>query len=97
MNVECTHGGTSRLGKVKTEQIKRVAKELITRFPSEFSSDFKKNKRAVDTLTEGTTVKVRNKIAGYITHVFSGTQTESSNESEVNEAKPRSDKETQSK
>ncbi len=76
------------MGKVKTEQIKRVAKELIRRFPSEFSGDFENNKRAVDTLIEGSTVKVRNKIAGYITHVFSGTQTGSSNEGAEKDTKP---------
>lgn len=58
------------MGKVKTEQIKRLAKELIKRFPKKFSNNFDENKRAVDTLTQGTTVKVRNQIAGYITRAF---------------------------
>jgi small subunit ribosomal protein S17e len=68
------------LGKVKTEQTKRIAKELIARFPAKFSSNFDDNKRAVAALTQGTTTKVRNQIAGYITHAFSITQTETSNE-----------------
>ena len=55
------------MGKVKTEQIKRVANELITRFPEKFSNNFEENKHAVDALTKGTTTKVRNQIAGYIT------------------------------
>lgn len=55
------------MGKVKTEQIKRLANELITRFPEKFSNNFEENKRAVDELTQGTTTKVRNQIAGYIT------------------------------
>jgi len=59
------------LGKVKTEQIKRVANELIERFPREFSSNFDENKHAVDALTQGTTTKVRNQIAGYITRAIS--------------------------
>jgi small subunit ribosomal protein S17e len=62
------------LGKVKTEQIKRVAKELIARFPDKFSTNFDDNKHAVDALTKGATTKVRNQIAGYITHTFSLTQ-----------------------
>jgi small subunit ribosomal protein S17e len=62
------------LGKVKTEQIKRIAKELIARFPDKFSSNFEDNKREVGALTRGATTKVRNQIAGYITHVFSLTQ-----------------------
>jgi len=66
------------LGNVRTEQIKRVAKELIRRFPNRFSNNFDENKRAVDMLIKGATTKVRNQIAGYITHAFAGTQTVSS-------------------
>jgi len=65
---------------VRTEQIKRVAKELIRRFPDKFSNSFENNKRVVNTLIQGATTSVRNKIAGYITHVFAGMQTESPNE-----------------
>ena len=55
------------MGKVKTEQIKRAAKELITRYPSKFSASFDENKVMVDKLTQGTSTRVRNQIAGYIT------------------------------
>lgn len=55
------------MGKVKTEQIKRTGKELMTRFPNKFSSDFEENKKLVGTLVLDTTTCVRNKIAGYIT------------------------------
>jgi len=68
------------LGKVKTEHIKRLAKELMERFPDKFSSNFDDNKHAVDDLTEGATTKVRNQVAGYITHTISLTQTDSSSE-----------------
>ena len=74
-------GGNCSLGNVRTEHIKRLAKELIRRFPNKFSRDFKSNKQAVSMLTHGATPKVRNQIAGYITHVFAGTQTASPNES----------------
>jgi small subunit ribosomal protein S17e len=69
------------LGNVRTEQIKRIAKELIRRFPDKFSDNFENNKRVVGTLTQGTTTKVRNQIAGYITHAFAGMPLPSSNES----------------
>jgi small subunit ribosomal protein S17e len=59
------------LGKVKTEHIKRLGKELMIRFPNKFSSNFDDNKHSVDELTEGTTIKVRNQVAGYITHTIS--------------------------
>jgi len=68
------------LGKVKTEQVKRIAKELIARFPDKFSSNFEDNKHAVDALTQGATTKVRNQIAGYITRVVSIAQASTSSE-----------------
>jgi small subunit ribosomal protein S17e len=70
------------LGKVKTEQIKRTAKELMKRFPTKFSSNFDDNKHMVAALTQGVTTRVRNQIAGYITQSLSSTGAESSSEYE---------------
>jgi small subunit ribosomal protein S17e len=72
--------GRASLGNVRTEQIKRVAKELIRRFPDRFSNDFEKNKQMVNKLVQGATPKVRNQIAGYITRVFAGAQAPYSDE-----------------
>ena len=58
------------MGKVKTEQIKRMAKELITRFPDKFSASFDENKVMVSQLTVGATTRVRNQVAGYITRTY---------------------------
>jgi len=77
-------GGIS-LGKVKTEQIKRTGKELMSRFPSKFSSNFDDNKKQVDTLTSGTTTSVRNKVAGYITRTVALSQTGSEIETDEDE------------
>ena len=68
------------MGKVKTEQIKRIAKELMTRFPIRFSSNFDENKRSVDELTRGTTTRVRNQIAGYIASTLSQAEDEDTSE-----------------
>ncbi len=68
------------MGKVKTEHIKRLGKELLERFPEKFSSNFDDNKHTVDALTEGATTKVRNQVAGYITHTISLTHPDSSGE-----------------
>jgi small subunit ribosomal protein S17e len=69
------------LGKVKTDQVKRAGKELMHRFPEKFTSNFDENKKLVDTLTQGTTTRVRNQIAGYITRTIAlaqaGTEVES--------------------
>jgi len=58
------------LGKVKTDQVKRTGKKLMERFPDKFTSNFDENKKQVDTLTQGTTTRVRNQIAGYITRTI---------------------------
>lgn len=68
------------MGSVRTEQIKRMAKELIRRYPEKFSSDFEKNKHSVNNLVTGGTPKVRNQIAGYITRSFAGQEQESPEE-----------------
>lgn len=60
------------MGSVRTEQVKRTARELVRRFPDKFSHDFEANKHAVDALLRGATTKVRNQIAGYITHAYAG-------------------------
>ena len=73
------------MGKVKTEQIKRVGKELMERFPERFTTNFDENKRLVDTLTQGTTTRVRNQIAGYITRTKSLARSSSGTESVVSE------------
>ncbi len=70
------------LGKVKTEHVKRLGKELMERFPEKFSSDFDANKHTVEALTEGTTTKVRNQVAGYITRTISLTHPDSPSETE---------------
>ena len=58
------------MGKVKTDQVKRTGKELMSRFPTKFTTNFDDNKRSVDSLTQGTTTRVRNQIAGYITRTL---------------------------
>jgi small subunit ribosomal protein S17e len=70
------------VGSVRTEQIKRTAKELIKRFPGKFSHDFESNKRMVGTLVQGGTAKVKNQVAGYITRYLAAEETEQPSEVE---------------
>ena len=58
------------MGKVKTDQIKRTGKKLMVQFPEKFTTDFDENKQLVESLTQGTTTRVRNQIAGYITRTL---------------------------
>ncbi len=62
------------MGNVRTEQIKRTAKELIKRFPDKFTNDFENNKHVVNIIVQGGTPKVLNQIAGYITRFLAAEQ-----------------------
>ena len=53
------------MGTVRTEQIKRIARELLNKYPNKFSADFEKNKLLVNEYTNISSTKVRNKVAGY--------------------------------
>jgi small subunit ribosomal protein S17e len=64
------------LGNVRTHQIKRLARELVRRFPDKFSGSFEENKKLVGQLVQGATTKVRNQVAGYIVRYVSGEEEE---------------------
>ncbi len=56
------------MGRVKSLLIKKTAKKLIEGHAALFSSDFEKNKRALDRLVANK--KMKNSIAGYITRLM---------------------------
>lgn len=55
------------MGCIRQGFIKRVARELLDRYPNEFTTDFEHNKRKVQELTNVTSKTIRNRIAGYLT------------------------------
>ena len=55
------------MGNIRPTYIKRVAVELVKRFPEEFTADFEHNKRKVAELTDVRSIMMRNRIAGYVT------------------------------
>ncbi|AEH24856.1 30S ribosomal protein S17e [Pyrococcus yayanosii] len=55
------------MGKIRQGFIKRVARELVNRYPDEFTTDFEHNKKKVQELTNVTSKTIRNRIAGYVT------------------------------
>jgi len=59
------------LGKVRTERVKKVARELVRRYPDKFTTDFESNKKLVESLTQISSTKLRNRIAGYISRLLS--------------------------
>lgn len=57
------------MGKVRTSLVKRTARKLLEGNPGLFTGDFEHNKRVVSQLLEYDSKKLRNQIAGYITHL----------------------------
>ncbi len=55
------------MGNIRPTYIKRVAIELVKRYPDEFNEDFEHNKQKVQELTDVLTPHLRNRIAGYVT------------------------------
>jgi small subunit ribosomal protein S17e len=56
-------------GKVRTELVKRIARELMERFPDKFTTDFETNKKLLESLTNISSKNLRNRVAGYITRL----------------------------
>jgi small subunit ribosomal protein S17e len=74
------------LGKVRPERVKKIARQLLSRFPNKFTSNFETNKKEVRTLITVSSPKLRNRIAGYITRLKSGTEAVESDKIETAEA-----------
>lgn len=58
------------MGKVRPLFIKRTARELLEKYRDKFKPDFEHNKKVVQELIEVPSKRVRNRIAGYITHLI---------------------------
>jgi len=63
--------GGAILGKVRPEKVKRIAHELVRRYPDKFTSNFEENKKIIVSYVNTPSVKLRNRIAGYVTRLVS--------------------------
>ena len=54
------------MGRIRPTYIKRVSIELVNKYPEIFTEDFENNKELVSSLTDVSSVVMRNRIAGYI-------------------------------
>jgi len=57
------------MGRVRTKIVKRTARTLLEKYPDLFTTDFQHNKRVVMELIDTYSKRLRNRIAGYITHL----------------------------
>ena len=58
------------MGRVRTKTVKRSARMIVERYYSKLALDFDLNKRVVDDVTEVPSKAMRNKIAGWVTHLM---------------------------
>ena len=57
------------MGKVRTEQVKRLAREILNKYPNKVTTDFTNNKQVVTEYTNISSTKLRNRVAGYTTRL----------------------------
>jgi len=57
------------MGKVRTTIVKRTARKILELYPDRVSLDFEENKKLVSEVADVSSKKLRNQIAGYLTHL----------------------------
>lgn len=62
------------MGNVRPEKVKKIARELIRRYSDKFTTNFEENKRALSSIANIPSIRLRNSIAGYITRLVSLSQ-----------------------
>ncbi len=58
------------MGRIKNKTVKRASRELIEKYYYKLSDDFHINKKVLDSVSEVPSKRMRNKIAGYTTHLM---------------------------
>merc|ERR1719387_1710025 len=62
------------MGRVRTKTVKRASRALIEKYYGKLTQDFHVNKRIIDDVSVIQTKRLRNKIAGYTTHLMNRIQ-----------------------
>lgn len=57
------------MGKVRIAAVKKVAKELVERYPDRFTTNYDSNKTVMADLVDAKTKRLRNRIVGYVTRL----------------------------
>jgi small subunit ribosomal protein S17e len=73
------------LGNVRSEKVKRVARELFDKYPNRFTTDFEENKKLLESLVSTPSKSLRNTVAGYITRLVILSKPETAAETEGSE------------
>ncbi|MBS7615171.1 30S ribosomal protein S17e [Candidatus Bathyarchaeota archaeon] len=57
------------MGNVRPEKVKKIARDLFTKYPNKFTTDFERNKEILKTIINTQSKSLRNTIAGYVTRL----------------------------
>jgi small subunit ribosomal protein S17e len=57
------------VGKVRIAAVKKVARELVERYPDKFTTDYESNKKVLADLVDAKTKRLRNRVVGYVTRL----------------------------
>lgn len=57
------------MGRIKTKLVKALTNEVFEKYNDEFTTEFDKNKKVVDSVQIGASKKIRNVVAGYTTRM----------------------------
>lgn len=58
------------MGRIKNKTVKRAAREVIEKYYYKLTNDFHLNKKILEQVAEIPTKRLRNKIAGFTTHLM---------------------------
>merc|ERR1711908_111730 len=58
------------MGRVRTKTVKKASRRIIEKYYMMLTSDFHTNKRVIEEIAIITTKRLRNQIAGFITHLM---------------------------
>ena len=62
------------MGRVKNKTVKRASRELIEKYYYKLTNDFNLNKKVLEQVADVPSKRIRNKIAGYTTHLMTRIQ-----------------------
>lgn len=57
------------MGRIKTQLVKRLSRQLLREYPTELAKTFDENKPIVASLLTQSSKKIRNVVAGYVTRL----------------------------
>lgn len=70
------------MGKVRPDQIKKAARDILTRYHERFTTNFEENKKILAQVAKVYSPRMKNRIAGYITRLMVISQQATAEEAE---------------